>query len=55
MRLDKKVSGGEIQFVLADHIGQVVWGQKVPAPLIEQALSPAAHDPQPSPRCHVSR
>ncbi len=30
MRLDKKVSGGEIKFVLADRIGAAVWGQHVP-------------------------
>jgi 3-dehydroquinate synthase len=38
MRLDKKVSGGEVKFVLAEKIGRVVWGQKVPAGLIQQAL-----------------
>ncbi len=30
MRLDKKVSGGEIKFVLAEKIGKVVWGKRVP-------------------------
>src|SRR6266487_4213463 len=30
MRLDKKVSGGEINFVMTKKIGRVVWGQKVP-------------------------
>ena len=30
MRLDKKVSGGEIKFVLAREIGNVTWGQRVP-------------------------
>jgi 3-dehydroquinate synthase len=39
MRLDKKVSGGEIKFVLASRIGKVVWGQKVPERLIYQALN----------------
>lgn len=29
MRLDKKVRGGEIRFVLAKRIGKVVWGQRV--------------------------
>ena len=29
MKLDKKVSGGEIKFVLAKNIGRVVWGQRV--------------------------
>jgi len=38
MRLDKKVSGGEIKFVLAEKIGSVKWGQKVPPALIEKAL-----------------
>lgn len=39
LRLDKKVSGGEIKFVLARRIGKVVWGQRVPQALIEQALN----------------
>lgn len=39
MKLDKKVSGGEIKFVLAERIGKVAWGQKVPAPLIEEVLA----------------
>src|SRR5438552_1806641 len=39
MRLDKKVSAGEIRFVLAKRIGKVVWGEKVPPKLIEQALA----------------
>ncbi len=38
MRLDKKVSGGEIKFVLAKKIGRVGFGHKVPAALIEQVL-----------------
>jgi 3-dehydroquinate synthase len=38
MRLDKKVSGGEIKFVLADKIGKVVWNQRVPENLIHNAL-----------------
>lgn len=38
MRLDKKVSGGEVRFVLAEAIGRVVWGQPVPAELLTQAL-----------------
>jgi 3-dehydroquinate synthase len=38
MRLDKKVSGGEIKFVLAKRLGRVVWGQHVPETLIHQAL-----------------
>jgi 3-dehydroquinate synthase len=42
MRLDKKVSGGEIKFVLARQIGQVVWGKPAPRPRVEQALGGAA-------------
>ncbi|HEY1663777.1 MAG TPA: 3-dehydroquinate synthase [Verrucomicrobiae bacterium] len=38
MRLDKKVSGGEIKFVLAKKIGKVVWDQRVPEALISQTL-----------------
>jgi 3-dehydroquinate synthase len=39
MQLDKKVSGGEIKFVLAEKIGKVRFGQKVPKALIEETLS----------------
>jgi 3-dehydroquinate synthase len=39
MMLDKKVSGGEIKFVLAKKIGKVEFGQKVPLPLIEHILN----------------
>lgn len=39
MRLDKKVSGGEIKFVLAKKIGNVVWGQKVPESLVQKVLT----------------
>ncbi|HVY70516.1 MAG TPA: 3-dehydroquinate synthase [Verrucomicrobiae bacterium] len=38
MRLDKKVSGGEIKFVLAKKIGAVEWGQQVPVERIDAAL-----------------
>jgi 3-dehydroquinate synthase len=38
MRLDKKVSAGEIKFVLAKKIGKVIWNQRVPENLISQAL-----------------
>jgi len=38
MRLDKKVSGGEIKFVLAKRIGETVWGQKVPEQLVHETL-----------------
>ena len=38
MQLDKKVSGGEIRFVLAKKIGRVAWGRKVPADVLERVL-----------------
>jgi 3-dehydroquinate synthase len=38
MKLDKKVSGGEIRFVLAEKIGKVIWSQRVPERLISLAL-----------------
>ena len=38
MRHDKKVSGGEIKFVLAKKTGHVVWGQRVPDERVHQAL-----------------
>lgn len=38
MKLDKKVSGGEIKFVLAEEIGKVAWGRKVPEGLIVELL-----------------
>ena len=39
MKLDKKVSAGEIKFVLARKIGAVEYGQQVPAALIETVLA----------------
>jgi 3-dehydroquinate synthase len=39
MQLDKKVSGGEIKFVLAREIGRVEFGQKVPLHLLEEAIN----------------
>jgi 3-dehydroquinate synthase len=39
MTLDKKVSNGEIKFVLAQRIGKVVWGQRVPTTEIEKVLT----------------
>src|SRR6185369_11239621 len=33
MKLDKKVSAGEVRFVLASKIGKVLWGQRVPEAL----------------------
>lgn len=38
MLLDKKVSSGEVKFVLARSIGKVDWGQKVPAESINAVL-----------------
>jgi 3-dehydroquinate synthase len=39
MLLDKKVSGGEIKFVLAKRIGVVDFGRLVPRPVIERVLA----------------
>jgi 3-dehydroquinate synthase len=39
MQLDKKVSAGEVKFVLARQIGQVVWGQRVPEAAIQRAIN----------------
>jgi 3-dehydroquinate synthase len=41
MQHDKKVTGGEIKFVLARNIGKVEFGQAVPAELLEDALGPS--------------
>lgn len=38
MRLDKKVAGGEIRFVLAERIGKVVWGRSVPETDLHEVL-----------------
>jgi len=43
MRLDKKVSGGEVKFVLAKRIGKVVWGQRVADEEIQQTLEAIAN------------
>lgn len=42
MRLDKKVSDGEIKFVLAKKIGQVVWGQRVADSFVADGLAQLA-------------
>ncbi len=42
MRLDKKVSAGEIKFVLAKSIGSVIWGQRVTPELIREVLQQEA-------------
>jgi 3-dehydroquinate synthetase len=39
MRLDKKVSGGETKFVLAQRIGKVITGQTVSTQVVRQALN----------------
>jgi len=39
MKLDKKVSAGEIKFVLAQKIGKVEFGQKVPESLVRETLN----------------
>jgi len=39
MRLDKKVSEGEVKFVLAERIGKVVWSQRVPEVAIRKVLA----------------
>jgi 3-dehydroquinate synthase len=55
MKLDKKVSAGEIKFVLARRIGEVEFGQKVPAASIDRVLSSLSPRPSPlSPR-HARR
>jgi len=38
MRLDKKVSGGEIKFVLAEKIGRVKFGCRVPAERLDEVI-----------------
>ena len=38
MKLDKKVSAGEIKFVLVEKIGKVVWGQSASSAIIDQVL-----------------
>jgi len=44
MRLDKKVSGGEVKFVLAKKIGETLWGQSVPERLIHETLDSLTPD-----------
>ena len=39
MQLDKKVSGGEVKFVLAERLGRVKFDCKVPAELLGQVLT----------------
>ena len=47
MQLDKKVSGGEVKFVLAPKLGEARFGQDVPAALVERALDPQPSTPNP--------
>ena len=46
MRLDKKVSGGEVKFVLAKRIGEVAWGQNVPELIIQVGLNFISQKPK---------
>ena len=46
MRLDKKVSGGEIQFVLAERLGLVRYGCAVPLELVGWAIGQPVQPPQ---------
>lgn len=46
MKLDKKVSGGQVKFVLARRIGAVEFGRQVPTALIERALNPQPPTPK---------
>lgn len=39
MQLDKKVSGGDVKFVLARCVGEVLFGQKVPSDVLAEALN----------------
>jgi 3-dehydroquinate synthase len=39
MKLDKKVSAGQVRFVLAERIGKVRWGQEVPQMLLAKTLN----------------
>lgn len=45
MRLDKKVSGGEIKFVLARTLGKVEFGQSVPDSDVDRALDAVEGQP----------
>jgi 3-dehydroquinate synthase len=47
MKLDKKVTDGEIKFVLAKRIGKTIWGQRVPPEKVARALADSAPDGKP--------
>jgi 3-dehydroquinate synthase len=49
MRLDKKVSAGEVKFVLARSIGRVEFGQSVPSAAVTQALRTLSTGPAVAP------
>jgi 3-dehydroquinate synthase len=51
MRLDKKVAGGELKFVLVRQIGRGQWGQQVPQPLLCQVLAELAAGKSQIPAC----
>ena len=46
MKLDKKVSRGEITFVLAQKIGKVSWSQRVTDEAVHRALDQVAEPAQ---------
>lgn len=43
MRLDKKVSGGQIKFVLARRIGEATFGHEVPNRVLQETLTNPSH------------
>jgi 3-dehydroquinate synthetase len=44
MRLDKKVSDGEIKFVLARRIGEVTLGVRVPEAAMQKVIAQTHHE-----------
>ncbi|MCC6231212.1 MAG: 3-dehydroquinate synthase [Verrucomicrobiales bacterium] len=49
MRLDKKVSGGEVKFVLASALGKVTWGHAIPESEVHAVLDALAGGTRRSP------
>jgi 3-dehydroquinate synthase len=49
MQLDKKVTGGEIKFVLARRLGRAEFGHPVPTPVLAEALDHATRAATPNP------